>query len=108
VSLTKNPGGRGDAVSDNVDFYPWIGRQQINPIQAFAPVASYRFSQVNQLLLDIEELLPEDIQALLDEMQEHINNANTTGNTIYANNEFLKALKCAEEIQEKLGITCPL
>jgi len=39
-------------------------------------------------------------------MQGHIDNANTTGNTIYANNELLKALKRAGEIQEKLGITC--
>jgi len=83
-----------------------------NPIAAFLPVKNYHLRQVNTCLECIEENLPEDVpedvQTLLDEMQEHINNANTTGNTIYANNELLKALKCAEDIQEKLGITCPL
>jgi len=83
-----------------------------NPIAAFLPVKNYHLRQVNTCLGCIEENLPEnvpeDVQALLDEMQEHINNANTTGNTIYANNELLKAKKCCEDIQEKLGITCPL
>ena len=83
-----------------------------NPIAAFMPVANYHLRQVNTCLGCIEENLPEDVpedvQTLLDEMQEHINNANTTGNSIYANNELLKALKCCEDIQEKLGITCPL
>jgi len=81
-----------------------------NPIAAFMPVKNYHLRQVNAYLECITENLPEDVpedvQALLDEMQEHINNANTTGNSIYANNELLKALKCAEDIQEKLGITC--
>ncbi|RLF95092.1 hypothetical protein DRN50_04340, partial [Thermococci archaeon] len=84
----------------------------INPIAAFLPVKNYHLRQVNTCLECIEENLPEDVpedvQALLDEMQEHIDNANTTGNSIYANNELLKALKCAEDIEEKLGITCPL
>jgi len=84
----------------------------INPIAAFLPVKNYHLRQVNAYLECITENLPEDVpedvQVLLDEMQEHINNANTTGNSIYANNELLKALKCAEDIQEKLGITCPL
>jgi len=83
-----------------------------NAVPAFWPVAHYRLRQVNACLGCIEENLledvPEDVQALLDEMQEHINNANTTGNSIYANNELLKAKKCCEDIQEKLGITCPL
>jgi len=83
-----------------------------NPIAAFIPVKNYHLRQVNTCLECITENLPEDVpgdvQALLDEMQEHIDNANTTGNTIYANNELLKALKCCEDIQEKLGITCPL
>jgi len=83
-----------------------------NPIAAFMPVKNYHLRQVNTCLECITENLPEDVsedvQTLLDEMQEHINNANTTGNSIYANNELLKALKCAEDIQEKLGITCPL
>ena len=83
-----------------------------NPIAAFWPVAHHHLRQVNTCLGCIEENLPEDVpedvQALLDEMQEHIDNANTTGNSIYANYELLKALKCCEDIQEKLGITCPL
>jgi len=83
-----------------------------NAIAAFLPVKNYHLRQVNTCLGCITENLPEDVpedvQELLDEMQEHIDNANTTGNTIYANNELLKALKCCEDIQEKLGITCPL
>jgi len=93
--------------------YPQISPTPFaNPIAAFLPVKNYHLRQVNTCLECIEENLPEDVpedvQTLLDEMQEHIDNANTTGNTIYANNELLKALKCCEDIQEKLGITCPL
>ena len=81
-------------------------------VAAFSAVSNYHLRQVNTCLGCITDNLPEDVpeevQVLLDEMQEHINNANTTGNSIYANNELLKAKKCCEDIQEKLGITCPL
>ena len=81
-----------------------------SPIAAFMPVKNYHLAQVNAYLTCIEDNLPDevpdDVQELLDEVQEHIDNANTTGNSIYANNELLKALKCCEDIQEKLGITC--
>ncbi len=82
----------------------------INPIVSFMPVKNYHLAQVNTYHACIEENLPEDIpddvEALLDEMQTHLDNANTTQNTIYANNELLKALELCEEIAENLGITC--
>jgi beta propeller repeat protein len=104
---------RGDR-NGNVDIYGAVLGEEvaINPIAAFMPVKNYHLRQVNSCLGCIEESLPDDvpqdIQDLLDEMQEHIDNANTTGNSIYANNELLKALDCCEDIQEHLGITCDL
>ncbi|MEA1993560.1 MAG: YncE family protein [Euryarchaeota archaeon] len=79
---------------------------QINPIVAFKPVAYHRLKEVNDLLCDIEEQLPEEVpvetQTLLDEAQEHIDNANTTGNTIYAGGELLKAKEILEEALSSL------
>ncbi len=78
----------------------------INPVVSFMPVKNYHLDQVHQLLLDIDELLPdvvpEDIQQLLDEAQMHIGNANTTGNTIYANNELLKTIKVLGQVLNML------
>ncbi len=106
-----NPTGEGDAVSDYVIYRPWITRAAITPVVAFMPVKNYHLAQVTACQECIEKNLPDDVpsgvQALLDTMQLHIDNANTTGNSIYANSELLKALECCEEIQEKLGITCP-
>jgi hypothetical protein len=87
------------------------GQMIINPIAAFMPVANYHLAQVNAYLTCIEDSLPDDvpqdIEELLDDLQEHTNIANTTGNTIYANNELLKALDTCDEIAGLLGITCP-
>ena len=85
----------------------WIPWRFISPIAAFMPVANHHLREVNKLLIDIEGLLPDpvppDIQALLDDIQGHINNANKTGNSIYANNELLEALKLLNEVKEKLS-----
>ncbi|MCK4637543.1 MAG: hypothetical protein KAT49_06665, partial [Methanomicrobia archaeon] len=96
----------------DIGAYEYPQAPLVNPIPAFMIIANYHLRQANTCLGCITENLPEDVpedvQELLDEMQEHINNANTTGNPIYANNELLKAKKCCEDIQEILGITCPL
>jgi hypothetical protein len=87
-------------------------QQMINPVAAFMPVKNYHLRMVTACQQCIGESLsddiPQEVLDLLDEMQMHLDNANTTGNTIYANNELLKALDCCETIQEHLGITCDL
>jgi hypothetical protein len=84
----------------------------VNAVAAFMPVKNYHLRMVTACQQCIEESLPDDVpqdvQDLLDEMQAHLDNANMTGNSIYANNELLKALDICDEIAGELGITCNL
>jgi len=96
-----------DGSFTNDDLYGAILEEEV-PLgpAAFRPVAMHHLREVNKLSIDIEGLLPPeippDIQALLDNIQECINKANKTGNSIYANNELLKALKLLNEVLSKL------
>ncbi|MEA1993551.1 MAG: hypothetical protein U9N35_04045 [Euryarchaeota archaeon] len=81
-------------------------KAQVNPIATFLPLKNYRLAQVNTCLGCIEENLPDDtpidVQNLLDEMQTHSDNVNTTGNTTYANNELLKSIEILEQVLAEL------
>ncbi|MEA1992968.1 MAG: right-handed parallel beta-helix repeat-containing protein [Euryarchaeota archaeon] len=94
---------QGSGIDIGADEYLQLG---INPIAAFLPLANYHLAEANALLADVEGQLPEDVpkdtQDLLDKVQMHINNANTTGNTIYANNELLKAIELLEQVLAQL------
>ena len=101
--------GESDQAVENVYYvnpYQPPAPTVVNPIPAFRIIANYHLKEANGLLIDIEELLPEEvpeeIQNLLDEAQEHINNANTTENSIYANNELLKTLELLNEVLSQL------
>jgi hypothetical protein len=114
--VTTDQRGISRPVGSDCDIGAYEGfiypQEAINPIAAFMPVKNYHLRMVMACQQCIEENLPDDVpqdvQDLLDEMQAYLDNANTTGNTIYANNELLKALDCCEKIQEQLGITCDL
>ncbi len=94
---------QGTGFDIGADEYP---QAAVNLIVDFMPVKNYHLTQVNALLGKVEGALPsdvpEDIQTLLDEVQKHINNANTTNNSIYANNELLRALKLLEQVLSQL------
>jgi len=102
--------GESDQAANNVYFngvYEWCDTDPNILINGFWPVAHFHLDEVNTLLADIDDMLPddvpEDIQNLLDEAQAHIDNANKTGNPVFANNELLKAIDILQQVKEKLS-----
>jgi hypothetical protein len=103
-----------EEASGDTDIWGYVipgeEEQFINIVAAFMPMKNHHLAEVNEYLSCIEGALPDDIpddiQDMLDAVQEHIENANTTGNTIYANNELLKAIDLCDDVAELLGITC--
>ncbi len=55
---------------------------------------------------NLPEEVPENLQEMLDEVQEHMANASLLYNPIYANGELNKALALMKEINDALGCGC--
>ncbi len=87
-----------------------VGNPNINLFAIYMPLATYHLNQANTLFACISENLPEevpeDIQAMLEQMQMHMANAASLSNPIYSNGELLKAIKIMEKISEALGCGC--
>jgi hypothetical protein len=75
-----------------------------DPKAIFGPIATARWKVVNELLLSIEpklpEMLPDEIQKMMDQVYIHIENASNSNNEVYISSELNKARKILEDIQK--------
>ncbi|NMC58429.1 MAG: DUF11 domain-containing protein [Candidatus Methanofastidiosa archaeon] len=104
-----------------------VAGEKINPIDKLLPEVRGNFDKVNELLAKVESIypqatsksinsilnsndidsiiqpideVPDDVKEKLYAAQQHIENARTTANSIYANNELKKAIRLLEEVLE--------
>ncbi len=79
-------------------------------VMTFKPLMNYHLIQANTIWSCIAENLPEeipeDVQEMIGQAQEHMANAASLSNPIYSNGELVKAIKLMENISEALGCEC--
>jgi len=90
---------------------PWDYHQNNASILAITkPLALTQYNTANELwacvVTCLPEEVPEDVQEMIGQAQEHMANAASLSNPIYSNSELVKAIKLMENISEALGCEC--
>ncbi len=83
-----------------------------NPISPgiFKPLAKYRLTEASALWSCITTNMPEeitaDIQAIIDDVQAHMQNATSLSNPIYSSGELTKAINLMKDLIAALELPC--
>jgi len=79
-------------------------------VSVVRPLVQTNLSKANSMWACLMEELPtevsEDVEALLDDVQEHMENASVLSNPIYANGELIKAMALMKQINDEFDCGC--